>query len=356
MYMDFIKRGLDKVKEFFRKNEVEPQQKQRSGEAAQDKEVKELVRQNHASAQELSKQIELLRSVLSSSRWNQETKSKMDGLLTAVQNKLSGNVEAVAEVKELDVAAKMLIDTIVRQSEQEVEHSEQEDADILCTALNALVNNLTKARYSVKENTINAGSLDLQYASLLIQKTAAARSLHALMAKRISNLEELQRLNATANDGNVMQRSQLAAVVSDLEKQIITSKSQLDLLNAKIMETETLREQYKNTTETSLVEQMREMNQKLAEQLSETVMNLAKEIEKHQHEIIGHVVKSQHETEKIKEMLLGMPYEMDETIQRQLAAYQLEKKESLAKQQTESQTQENQQTDEDADETPQLHV
>ncbi len=348
--MAFIKRGMDKVMGFFGKKEETLQQKQQPEETAQEKEdvesIKALVSQNHASAQALSRQLEAMRSVLSNGSWDQKTKSAMDGLLVAVQNKLSGNVEAVAEVKDLDKAAQTLIDTIVG-------HSEKEDADILSTALNALVKSLTEARYSVKENIIKASVLDLRHASLLIQRATLTRSLHALMEEKTKVLDDLHKLQSDNGANNALQQSEDVNTVYTLTQQIQTYTSLLDSLNAEIRKTETLREQYINATDSSLVDQIREEDQKLAEQLFEDLVHKVNEIAAHSEAINKSMVRNQYNAEMIQRMLPGKSNEIKEISKRLLAEYQ---KTETAVQQTEGQSQEDEQTDEEADKTLQLHV
>ena len=344
--MGFLKKGKEIVKGILEKKDASSQDGQDKDAAeSASKELAEMVRKNNVSGQKVKMRIEGLRTVLSGGNWPEEERGIMDGLLVGVQNKLDGTSEAMWDVQDLDKAALTLIDRIEA-------YCKQNDAEILQHAINALVNNLCKVRFSEDENEIAAGTLDLEYASLLVQRADITRNLENLQRERDVIIH---RLEGMGDEDSAIEMNQAVASERSLKQQIVVYTSRLDSLNAQIVETETLRTQYSNLVQESLDEEQREKNRRLTRLLSEKMKKQAKLIEDHNNEIIDSVVHIEHDLETIERVLPGRSMDMVDVRERVLNAYRQEQEKNAGRQ-TEQEALSYTQSDSESNENQQLHV
>lgn len=318
--MGFIDRGRQALKGFFSR-EGKREQEENENEKNKEKNLKTLVADNRASAQEVKKKIEFLRSEFERrSDRSDETKAKVDEILAEIQNKLDGGGEAAVDVTEIDNAAIGLIDTIS-------ETVATADGNLQKQAFDALVNNYIMVRFVGRKNDIYLNTLKLNRLSLLIKVAGTERHI-----KRLTEVQErvINELATTVGEGQAIRRAALLANANDLAEQIAVSGSSLDSLKGQITIIDTLCVAYENKPSETLAKEIQEMNEELSKRIAIEMKEQAERIQADFRALCERIAQGNADREEIERLLPPrIVPEIDDMIARHLKEYAMDHQENL---------------------------
>ena len=318
--MGFIDRGRQALKGFFSR-EGKHEQEENGSEKSTEKNLKTLVADNRASAQEVKKKIEFLRNEFERrSDRSDETKTKVDEILAEIQNKLDGGGEAAVDVTKIDNAAIGLIDTIS-------ETVATTDGNLQKQAFDALVNNYIMVRFVGRKNDIYLNTLKLNRLSLLIKVAGTERHI-----KRLTEVQErfINELATTVGEGQTIRRAALLANANDLAKQITVSGSSLDSLKGKITDIDALCVAYENKPSETLAKEIQEMNEELSKRIARELKEQAERIRADFQALCERIAQGNADREEIERLLPPrIVPEIDDMIARHLKEYAMDHQENL---------------------------